>query len=75
MDCLRKPHAQGVCERINQTILRDLSTLILDNKKYNNYEGLEDDYQKIIYDYNNLELHRHNISLYFYSIIILKIFQ
>ena len=73
MDCLRKPHAQG--ESINQTILRDLSTLFLDNKKHNNYEGLEDDYQKIIYDYNNLELHRHNISLYFYSIIILKIFQ
>ena len=51
-----KPHAQGACERIHQTIIRDLSTLILDNKNYN-YENLENDYQKIIYDYNNIEHH------------------
>ena len=31
----RKPHAQGACECIHQTILRVLSTLTLDNKNYN----------------------------------------
>lgn len=51
-----KPHAQGEVERIHQTIIRDLISLILDNKNYN-FENLENDYQKIIYDYNNIEHH------------------
>ena len=46
----RKPHSQGACERVHQTIAKDLMSKILDNNHYN-YSNLEIDYNKVIYNY------------------------
>lgn len=47
---------QGACGHIHQTIIKDLNTPILEAKNYN-YKNLENDFQRIIYNYNNLEHH------------------
>ena len=52
----RKPHSQGVCERVHQTIAKDLIAKILEDSQYD-YLNIERDYKKIIYNYNNLIHH------------------
>ena len=52
----RKPHSQGACESVHQTIAKDLMAKILECKHYS-YLNIERDYNKFIYDYNNLTSH------------------
>ena len=42
----RKSHSQGGCERVHQTISKDLLSIILDVKNYN-YNNIENDYKII----------------------------
>ena len=46
----RKPHCQGTCQRVHQTIAKDLMTKIFEC----NYLNIKRDYNKVIYNYNNL---------------------
>ena len=52
----RKPHSQGVCERVHQSIGKDITAKILETNNYN-YLNIESDYNKVIYNYNNLTHH------------------
>lgn len=62
------PHSQGDCERVHQTIIRDFIPKLLDNTHYD-FNNIERDYQKTIYNYNNIKHSRasYKPSLLFYN--------
>ena len=49
----RNPHSQGACERVYQTITKDLISKILEKSAYD-YNKLKIDYKNIIFNYNNI---------------------
>ena len=52
----RKPHSQGACERVHQTISKDLIATIYNVPNYN-FNKIENDYKKAIFNYNNIKNH------------------
>lgn len=52
----RKPYSQGAYEGVHQTIAKDLIAKILESNHYD-YINIERNYNKVIYNYNNLAHH------------------